>query len=224
MRDTITCVIVGGGGHARVLIDALQESRSAHRLAVVERDPSRWGTALFDVPIVGGDEQLAKLIAGGAAYFAIGLGGTSDNGPRRRLFESALAAGLTPLTIVHPRAIVSRHARIGRGAQVLAGAIVNAGAVLGEHVIVNSGAIVEHDCRIDDHAHVATGARLASGVSVGAGAHVGAGATVRQLMTIGTNAVIAAGAVVVHDVAALQTVAGVPAKPLARRAQLETAQ
>jgi sugar O-acyltransferase (sialic acid O-acetyltransferase NeuD family) len=216
MPDAVTCVIVGGGGHARVLIDALQESRYPHRLAVVDSDPSLWGTALLDVPIIGGDDRIASLIAAGATHFAIGLGGSANNDPRRRLFQALLAAGLAPLTIVHPRAIVSRWARIGNGVQLLAGAIVNAGATVGDHVIVNSGAIVEHDCRVGDHAHIATGARLASGVSVGSGAHVGAGATVRQLITIGNGAIVGAGAVVVKDVAVMQIVAGVPAVPLER--------
>ena len=208
MPDVVSCVILGGGGHARVLIDALQENRSPHGLAVVDRDAARWGTTLFDVPIVGGDEC---------------IGASADNGPRRRLFDAALAAGLVPLTIIHPRASVSRRAQIGRGSQLLAGAIVNAGAIVGEHVIVNSGAIVEHDCTVGDHAHIATGARLASGVRVGAGAHVGAGATVRQLIVIGEDAIVGAGAVVVKNVAPRQIVAGVPAAPLERHARVASA-
>lgn len=220
MLDAATCVILGGGGHARVLIDALAESATPHRLAVVDADAARWGALLLDVPIVGGDDRLAALAAAGATHFAIGLGGASDNGPRRLLYGRALELGLSPLAVVHPRATISRWARIGPGAQLLAGAIVNANAALGEGVIVNSGAIVEHDCRIGDFVHVATGARLASGAIVGAGAHIGAGATVRQLVTIGANAVVGAGAVVVSDVAPNQTVAGVPALPLERRARL----
>jgi UDP-perosamine 4-acetyltransferase len=223
MPDVVSCVILGGGGHARVLIDALQENRSPHGLAVVDRDAARWGTTLFDVPIVGGDECIGRLVADGATHFIVGLGASADNGPRRRLFDAALAAGLVPLTIIHPRASVSRRAQIGRGSQLLAGAIVNAGAIVGEHVIVNSGAIVEHDCTVGDHAHIATGARLASGVRVGAGAHVGAGATVRQLIVIGEDAIVGAGAVVVKNVAPRQIVAGVPAAPLERHARVASA-
>jgi acetyltransferase-like isoleucine patch superfamily enzyme len=55
---------------------------------------------------------------------------------------------------------------------------------------------------------------LASAVEVGEGAHVGAGAVVRQCLRIGDWSVVGAGAAVVRDVAAAQTVVGVPARPM----------
>jgi sugar O-acyltransferase (sialic acid O-acetyltransferase NeuD family) len=205
-------VLIGGGGHARVLIDALRASGDSRTIGVIDADPARAGTAVFDVPVLGGDALLPELAAAGTRLFVVGLGGTRDNGPRARLFESAAALGMQPVTIVHPAATVSTYASVGAGAQILAGAVVNAGARLGRNVIVNTAAVVEHDCTIGDHAHVSTGAKLASTVSVGAGAHVGVGATVRQSISIGDRAVVGAGAVVVKDVPAGAVVAGVPAK------------
>jgi sugar O-acyltransferase (sialic acid O-acetyltransferase NeuD family) len=211
---TPLCVIVGGGGHARVLIDCLRLSGAARIYGVLDPDRSRWGQNMLDVPIVGGDDLLAGLKAHGVDWFAIGLGGTGDNRPRRTLFELALSHGLRPLIVQHPTAIVSSHATIGEGCQLLPGCIVNAGAMLGVNVIVNSGAIVEHDCMIGNHVHIATGAQLASTVRVGDGAHIGAGATIRQSITIGEGSIVGAGAVVVKDVSPYVVVAGVPAHPL----------
>lgn len=208
------CVIVGGGGHARVVLDSLQLSDAATAEAVVDADRARWGGEVLGVPVVGGDDRLIELRRAGVTHFVVGVGGVGDNRPRRRLFELALAAGLLPLTVIHPSAICSRWAGVGPGTVLLPSAIVNAGARVGANVIVNSGAIVEHDCVIGDHVHIATGARLASTVRVGDGAHIGAGATVRQGMTIGAAAIVGAGAVVVRDVAPGATVAGVPARPL----------
>jgi UDP-perosamine 4-acetyltransferase len=208
------CVIVGGGGHARVLIDCLQLTHAAQIYGVLDHDRSRWGQMLLDVPIVGNDDLLAEMKTRGVDYFAIGLGGTGNNRPRQKLFELAQSHGLRPLTIKHPAAILSRWATIGEGCQCLAGSIVNAGAALGVNVIVNSGAIVEHDCTIGSHVHISTGAKLASTVQVGDGAHIGAGATIRQSITIGAGAIVGAGAVVVKDVAPWTIVAGVPARVL----------
>lgn len=210
-------MILGGGGHARMLIDALESSGGAVPCALLDADESLWGKEVLGVPVVGGDEMLPELVGRGVSAFAVGVGSTSDNRPRRRLFELGLSCGLSPLTIRHPSAICSRWAEIGAGAQILPGAVVNAGASLGRNVIVNSGAIVEHDCVVGDHAHVATGARLASTVRVGVGAHIGAGATVRQCLTIGDWAVVGAGAAVVRDVTAESVVAGVPARELRAR-------
>lgn len=212
--DPPRCIILGGGGHARVLIDCLRESGLVEIEGVLDADSSRRGQKILDVPVLGDDDLLGELAAGGVTHFVVGLGGVGDNGPRRRLFEMGCSCRLTPLTVRHPSAMVSRWARIGPGCQLLPGSIVNAGATLGKNVIVNSGAIVEHDCVIGDHVHIATGAKLASTVQAGAGAHVGAGATVKQSMRIGEGAIIGAGAVVVKDVEPGVVVVGVPARPI----------
>ena len=214
MNALPVCVILGGGGHARVLIDCLQFSGVAQIYGVLDPDRSRWGQNMLDVPIVGGDELLAEIKLRGVECFAVGLGGTGNNRPRQRLFEFAMSRGLQPLTITHPSSSVSRWAMIGEGSQLLPGSVVNAGATLGMNVIVNSGAIVEHDCAIGSHVHVATGAKLASTVRVGAGAHIGAGATVRQGVAIGDGAIVGAGAVVIAEVEPYTVVVGVPAHRL----------
>jgi sugar O-acyltransferase (sialic acid O-acetyltransferase NeuD family) len=197
-----------------VLIDCLQAVGRARLYGILDRDNAQWGQTLLGVPILGGDELLADVVAKGVNYFAVGLGGIGDNRPRQRLFELGLSFGLEPLTAVHSTAICSRWAKIGPGSQLFPGSIVNAGAELGVNVIVNSGAIVEHDCIIGAHAHVATGARLASTVRVGAGAHIGTGATVKQCIAIGEGAIVGAGAVVVKDVPPHTVAVGVPARPL----------
>lgn len=207
-------VLLGAGGHSRVLMDCIFLGGAAEVAGVLDADIAREGTLFFGVPVLGTDDLLPMLITLGISHFAVGLGGVGDNAPRRQLYERALDAGLDPLTICHPSAVVSRWAKIGPGCELLPGCIVNSGARLGANVIVNSGAIVEHDCEVGEHAHVATGARLASTVTVGPLAHIGAGATVIQCRKIGAGAIIGAGAVVVRDVEPGAVVAGVPARLL----------
>ncbi len=210
--------VLGGGGHAKVLVDALTQVHPSWSIAVLDPHPELLGTVLVGAPVVGDDGALAGLLkANPELRFAVGVGAVRSTALRQRLFEMALAAGAHPLTIIHPSACVSRWAAIEAGVQVLAGAIVNAGAEVQANALVNTGAIVEHDCVVERHAHVATGARLAGGVVVGAGAMVGAGAVVRQGQRIGPGAMVGAGAAVVSDVGAGETVAGVPARPLAER-------
>lgn len=210
------CVIIGAGGHASVLLDALATA-DVNLAGIVEANRAMWGTTWNGVPVLGGDDEIERLAGQGITHFVIGVGGIGDNRPRVRLFERAVHAGLTPLSVFHPASVISLRATLGSGCQALPGAIVNAGAHLGSNVIVNSGAIIEHDSRIADHVHVATGARLASTVTVGRGAHIGAGAIVLQRRTVGDWAVVGAGAVVVDDVEAGSVVVGVPGRPMERR-------
>ena len=210
-------VILGGGGHARVLLDCLLLTGEAEVIGLLDADPARVGSVVYGFPVLGDDDLLSEMVQRGATHFVVGLGGVSDNEPRRRLFEAGLAAGLLPLSVRHPSAVVSPRAQLGEGCQLLPGCIVNAGAALGRNVLVNSAAVVEHDCSVGDHVHLATGSRLASTVRVGEGAHIGAGATLRQCVSVGSRAVVGAGAVVVKDVSAGVLVVGVPARPIATK-------
>lgn len=194
-----------------MIIDLVKLSQLAPPVGILDACAERRGQRLDGVEILGGDELLGELRARGVTHFCMGIGGAGDNRPRERVFQAALAHGLKPTTLIHPRAIVASNVVLGPGVQVLAGAIVNAGAVIGADVVVNTGAIVEHDCQIADHVHVATGARLCGGVSVGLRAHVGAGSTTRQSLRIGSDSIVAAGATVTKEVAPNTVVAGVPA-------------
>jgi sugar O-acyltransferase (sialic acid O-acetyltransferase NeuD family) len=212
------CILLGGGGHARVLLDCLETNPLAQPAGILDPDQSQWGQDVLGCRVLGGDELLPDLIAAGRVdSFVVSLGGVGNNGPRARLFSLATGLGLLPLTVVHPSAVVSALAEIGAGCQLLPGCIVNAGVRLQDGVLINTGAIVEHDCLVAEHAHISTGARLGGSVQIGALSHVGIGATVRQGIRIGRNTLVGAGAVVVADVPDDVVVAGVPARIMKRR-------
>ena len=210
----VRCVILGGGGHARVVIDILRIMKKIIPYAVLDHDRSLWNSDLLGVPVRGGDELLPDLMKDGITHFIVGLGSVGDHRPRRRLFELGLKHGLKPLVARHPSVVCSSFAQIGPGSVLFPTSVVNAGAVIGANVIINTGALVEHDCNIGDHAHIATGAKLAGSVKIGEGAHIGGGATVLQCICVGREAIVGAGAVVVRDVPPHAVVAGVPARIL----------
>lgn len=215
--EALRVVGLGAGGHAAVVIETLRAAGGYEIVGLTDPRRELWGTSLVGVPVIGDDGELGRQYDQAVSHAFIGLGGASDTGPRRRLYQIACDRGFTVVTVRHPTAVVSPSARLGSGATLFAHAVVNANAELGENVIVNTGAIVEHDCRLGDDVHIAVGARIASGVAIGAGAHVGAGATVLEGRTIGAGAVVGAGSVVTRDVEAAEVVVGVPARPFERR-------
>ncbi|EGB15116.1 sugar O-acyltransferase, sialic acid O-acetyltransferase NeuD family [Pseudodesulfovibrio mercurii] len=200
-------VIIGGGGHARVVADILLAVEGMEPVGFVtaERAPGTPGP--FGLPVLGGDDAVDDIPHDGLVV-AVG-----DNGIRRRLFEHFAARGETFVNAVHPTAILAPDVVLGRGCMVCPGAIVNTGSVIGDDVILNTGSVTDHDCRIGDHAHVAPGAKLAGAVRIGAGVLVGLGAAVLPGVSLGDGAVAGAGAVVLGDVPAGSTVVGVPARP-----------
>lgn len=204
-------VVIGGGGHARVVIEAIRTSHEALKpVGILDRDPSLHGQAVSGVPVLGGDELMPSLAeAGHGVVVAVG-----DNRLREELFTQCVEAGLSPLPVVHGWSWVSPEATIAAGSVVLAGAVVNPEARIEENAVINTCAAVDHDCVVERSAHVGPGARLAGGVRVGRGSLVGLGASVGPGVRIGTGAVVGAGSVVLRDVPDGLTVVGVPARPV----------
>jgi sugar O-acyltransferase (sialic acid O-acetyltransferase NeuD family) len=209
-------VLIGGGGHARVVLDAAR-AQGHEVVAVLDADPVRRGQTLDGVPIVGDEADLPRLRAVGAEGVVLGVGSVTAASPRADLFARIVATGIALPTVQHPSAVVASAVSIGEASVLFANVVVNPGSRIGRNVILNTAAVVDHDCVIGDHVHISPGVRLAGGVTVGSGSHVGIGAVVIQGIRIGVDAFIAAGAVVVQDVADGARVAGVPARPLPQR-------
>ncbi len=192
-------VVLGAGGHARVVLDALA-SMGRKTAAMTDADRSLWGGEIDGVRVVGGDDKLADFPAS-RHDAAIGVGAARDTRLRRKVQEAAAAAGYALPPVIAASAIVARSARLGAGAQILTRAVVHPGSEIGAGAVVNTAAVVEHDCAIGDHAFIGPAAVLCGGVRVGEGAFIGAGAIVLPGIKIGSGALVAAGAVVRRDVA-----------------------
>lgn len=208
-------IVIGAGGHAAVVADALRES-GAKVLGYTDPDPRLHGTLRLGLPVLGGDDVLAKH-APERVRLANGLGFVSGSGrtaARARVQQRLQSLGWTFSPVIHPHALISRHATLAADVQVLAGAIVQAGAQVGIGTIVNTAAVVEHDAIVGAWCHVATRATLCGQTCVGDGCLIGAGAVLRQSVSIGADTVIGAGAVVLRDSAGGETLCGVPARPL----------
>jgi sugar O-acyltransferase (sialic acid O-acetyltransferase NeuD family) len=203
------CVIVGAGGHGRVVLDIMLRAGLHEVLGFVDSSAALAGRRVDGRQVFGGLEVLPELRARmdvEGAVVAIG-----DNGVRREIADKVESAGLTLVNAIHPSANLAHNVTLGRNIVIAAGALVCAHCHVGDSVVLNTGCIVDHESMIGPGSHICPGARLAGRVTVDSGAFVGIGATVIQNVRIGCDAVVGAGAVVIRDVAALSTVVGVPA-------------
>ena len=205
-------VIIGAGGHAGVVIDAVRARGHMRIHGLLDENQKWWKSRRHGCEVLGGDEMLSAVFAEGIRWAFLGIGMVRPSSLRHTCAARAAKMGFQFPTLVHPSAWVSPSATLGEGTFVGPMAVVNSNVVLGSHVIVNSGAIVEHDCRVGNFSHVATGACLAGNVRVGLETLIGARAVVREGLTIGDRALIGAGAVVVKAVPDRRQAVGVPAR------------
>lgn len=203
-------VVIGGGGHAKVLISILRKLNEFRAIGYTDRKDNG---LLLGVPFLGDDSELARLSGQDRQICgAIGVGQVGLGEARSRLWERLEPIRLLFPVIVSPAAIVNEGVELGDGTVVMDAAVLNCGAAVGKGVIVNTGSIIEHEVVLGDWVHVAPGATISGGGRVGTCSMVGAGAVVIEGRTIGANCIIGAGAVVIRDITEPGVYAGCPAR------------
>ena len=202
-------VIVGAGGHGRVVLDILRAAGHGRPIGFIDADPALAGSTVAGLPVLGSVNVLPSLRRRRIRRAVIAIG---DNRTRTHYAELLREQGFELINAVHPSAFVAPGAVLGENIVIAPMAAVGTEARVGDSAIINTAAVVDHECNVGPGAHLCPGAVLAGRVRVGRGAFVGAGARVIQCRSVGEFAVIGAGAVVITDVQAGATAVGVPAK------------
>ena len=203
-------LILGAGGHAQVVADALMRARDAGERVVpigyLDDDPEAHGQLRLGLPVLGALADAAR-IPHDALIVAIG-----SNRVRRDLFARLEQQDARFAIARHPSAVIAPDVRIGPGTVICARVVVNPGAVVGANVILNTACTVDHHNRIGNHVHIAPGVHLGGDVHVGEGTLVGIGATVMPQRSVGAWSVVGAGALVNRDLPDGVIAVGVPAR------------
>lgn len=196
-------VIIGAGGHAKVILGTL--TALGYEIAgLVDDNPNLIGSLILGYPILGNIASLKDRLSQ-TAVCAIG-----DNLQRRNIILRFTQ--LDWITVIHPKAYVHESAILGKGTVVFAGAVVQPDAILEDHVIINTAASIDHDCHVERFSHIAPGAHLGGTVKIGEGTLIGLGTSIKPGTIIGKWSVIGTGSVVVKNIKSYVYAKGVPAK------------
>jgi UDP-perosamine 4-acetyltransferase len=208
-------IIIGAGGHARVLISVLK-TKGMDILGITDITSDKVVDHINGISVLGQDDIILQY-APDSILLVNGIGSVGSTVRRETVYKKFKQHGYSFASVIHLSAVIMDEVQLGEGVQIMAGAIVQPGCLIGNNSIINTGAIIDHDCVIGDHAHVAPGAVLSGGVHIGSSAHIGTSATVIQGSKIGQRVIVGAGAVVINDIPANAKVTGVPASFMERR-------
>lgn len=196
--------IWGTGGHASVILDALEIEGNWKIAGFIDDDPTK---KIKNYNVLSFNEISSET----NINLVIGIG---RNDIREKVYNKAVSyfKNINLVTVIHPKAVVSKDVSIGDGSVVMAGVVVNPGAVIGSNVILNTSCVVEHDCNVDDFASIGPRACIGGETKVGKFTSLGIGAVVNHGIKISNEVMIGAGSVVTKDVPANSWGYGVPYK------------
>ncbi len=201
-------VVIGMGGHSRVVCDVARDSGVWDLIGCVDGQID----AAFTHPVqrrhLGDDSCLLKIKEEVNPWVVVAVG---SNELRMRLQQNCMGMNFRIATIVSTHAVVSKYAQIAEGVVVMPGAIINAGSLIGRGAIINTNSSIDHDCIIGEYTHIAPGCTLAGNVCVGDYSFLGAGTVAIPNMMIGKRVITGAGAVIISAIPDDSKVVGLPA-------------
>lgn len=208
MKDKI--IIVGGGGHSKVLINILYKLQNYDIVGYT--DVENKGDIL-GVKYLGNDNILSDIIIREKKCFAaIGVGMVNINTERENIFNRVKSIGFEFPQIISPVSTINRDVIIGEGSVVFDGVVINPGTKIGKGCIINTNSTIEHDCIIEDFSQICPGATLSGGVRVGRHCLIGTGSSVKQYLKITDYCVIGVGSAVIKNCEKSGVYIGTPAR------------
>lgn len=202
-------VLLGGGGHCKVVIDHLQLN-GTKIIGILDDNPKAAGRKILGCRVIGPIEQLADLK--NEAEFAVIA--VTDPAIRMKFAEICCDIGFEVTGYIHPAAVISASATIAPTAQIGAGAIINPEVIIKEHAVINTQTVVEHDCWVGPYCHIAPSVSLMGNVHVGSLTLIGASSVVIPNLRIGSKVIVGAGAIIVKNIEDNSKYVSTPAKKM----------
>jgi UDP-perosamine 4-acetyltransferase len=202
-------IIIGTGGHSKVLIDIakLGDCKILGYTVPEKNDTSE----VNGLPVLCTDDEIDSYKPS-EVLLVNGIGSVANTERRRAIFEKFKKMGYEFASLIHPSAVIAEDTKLGEGANIMAGAILQPGVVVGQNAIINTKASLDHDTVVGDHTHIAPGTTISGNVTIGNSVHIGTGASIIHGIKIESFSLIGAAALVIRDVKPRQMVMGVPAK------------
>jgi len=195
-------LIVGAGGHCRVILSILMEQATRSVIGVID----------INLPLLADDfpnesimrfpvlslEALNSFTQPGDVDVFLAIG---DIKLRRIWWEKLRDAGFSMPNLFSRHAIVDPTVKMGSSNILCAKVFVGPEACLGNNNLINTGVILEHESSVGDHCHIAPGSIVAGRSHVPDNCFVGAGSVIIDGISLAHSTTLGAGSVLVENIA-----------------------
>lgn len=155
-------VIIGAGGHGKVVCDAILAQNKYELIGFVDTTLEIGKHVIGTFKIIETQKNISSLKAI-AEYYIVAIG---NNEVRAKIADETRLF-LKPATIIHPTAIIGSEVIINTGTVVLANSVINASSSIGENSIINIGNMIDHDCKIGNNVRLSIGTLVGSNSEIG---------------------------------------------------------
>ena len=205
-------VVIGAGGHSKIVIDLLLEDPEVNIAGLLDDSPDSRNSKVMGFSVLGTVGEIQQLFPT-TTKFIISIG---NNKTRCTIAKKLKELGYEPTNAISKNAIISRHAFLGKGLIINPGVVIHPEATIEDHVVIGMNATISHDSVVKAGAHLSPGVHITGNVTVGERADLGAGVAVIPQRTIGRDTIVGAGAVVTKDLPEGIVAVGAPAREIKR--------
>ncbi len=209
-------VIIGSSGHAKVIIDIV-EQEGRHRIAGLLDRCRKVGGQTLGYRVLGQEEDLPQLTTRHTLTGAIVAIG--DNFIRSKVVAHVreVCPDIPWVTAIHPKACIAKDVSVGEGSVVMAGVTINPCCSIGRFCILNTNSSLDHDSVMEDFSSLAPCVATGGNCRIGGYSAVGIGAVLIHGIHIGEHTVIGAGSTALKNVDSFKVAYGTPAKVIRDR-------
>jgi sugar O-acyltransferase (sialic acid O-acetyltransferase NeuD family) len=190
-------IVIGGGGHAKVVISILKKINAYNILGYSDLINSG---SILGINYLGNDETILDNYFGLSKSLVLGVGQIKTPEVREKLIVKFIKAGFNFPSIISPHAICNESVEIGEGTIIMDGVVINTVTKIGNYCIVNTNSTIEHDCNIGNYVHIAPGSTISGEVEIGSKSFIGAGTILTNAISIPDNCIIGAGSLVRNNI------------------------
>ena len=183
-------IVIGGGGHAKVVISILKRVSDYEILGYTDKEDRG---VILGIQYLGTDSILESKYREGIEICVLGIGQIKSTELRKTIVEYVQALGYHLPTLIAPTAIINEDVQINKGTVIMDGVVINSGSKIGKYAIINTNSSIDHDCIVGDYTHIAPGVTLSGNVEIGDNVLIGTGSCIIQERKVESSCIVAAG-------------------------------